>query len=399
MRSQSLHWIDPFARRRAECRRRCLTSLLGLLGLLANLAQAGDRELGYRFLTEKAYLPADFDQEVFDNLWRVWPQPWRDQAEEATEDERLKMAFRRYGLSDRPGSSGKPLQYVVDEAGNWTMNCFSCHGGTLLDQTVPGLPNRDFELETLTEDVRLTKMLIGKPFSRMDLGMLVMPLGTTRGTTNAVNFGIALMAYRDADLNIHSDRPRPQMVHHDMDAPPWWHFRKRRQIYIDGYAEKGARALMQMMMVPENGPEVFRRWESDFEHIYAFLESLEPPSYPFAIDERLAEQGRVVFQDHCAHCHGTYGKEESYPSVTVPLDEVGTDPVRLRELKPHHRQGYAQSWFAHYGHQHTVADPKGYVAPPLDGIWASAPYFHNGSVPTLWHVLRLQSTPVDLETR
>jgi hypothetical protein len=35
----------------------------------------------------------------------------------------------------------------------------------------------------------------------------------------------------------------------------------------------------------------------------------------------------------------------------------------------------------------------GYVAPPLDGIWASAPYFHNGSVPTLWHLLRPEQRP------
>jgi hypothetical protein len=35
----------------------------------------------------------------------------------------------------------------------------------------------------------------------------------------------------------------------------------------------------------------------------------------------------------------------------------------------------------------------GYVAPPLDGIWASAPYLHNGSVPTLWHLLRPQQRP------
>lgn len=30
----------------------------------------------------------------------------------------------------------------------------------------------------------------------------------------------------------------------------------------------------------------------------------------------------------------------------------------------------------------------GYVTPPLHGVWASAPYFHNGSVPTVWQVLK-----------
>jgi hypothetical protein len=29
----------------------------------------------------------------------------------------------------------------------------------------------------------------------------------------------------------------------------------------------------------------------------------------------------------------------------------------------------------------------------LDGIWASGPYFHNGSVPTLWHVLNSKQRP------
>jgi hypothetical protein len=32
-------------------------------------------------------------------------------------------------------------------------------------------------------------------------------------------------------------------------------------------------------------------------------------------------------------------------------------------------------------------DHQGYVAGPLDGIWARAPYLHNGSVPTLRHLL------------
>src|SRR5207237_5199155 len=33
----------------------------------------------------------------------------------------------------------------------------------------------------------------------------------------------------------------------------------------------------------------------------------------------------------------------------------------------------------------------GYTAQPLHGVWASGPYFHNGSVPTVWDVLK----PVD----
>jgi hypothetical protein len=36
-------------------------------------------------------------------------------------------------------------------------------------------------------------------------------------------------------------------------------------------------------------------------------------------------------------------------------------------------------------------DCKVYPAKPLVGIWATAPYLHNGSVPTIWHLLMPQS--------
>jgi hypothetical protein len=81
----------------------------------------------------------------------------------------------------------------------------------------------------------------------------------------------------------------------------------------------------------------------------------------------------------------------------VPIDEVGTDRVRLDALAARERRDLNASWFAHFGADaaglEDRADPGGYVAPPLDGVWASAPYFHPGSVPTLWHVLHPQERP------
>ena len=35
-----------------------------------------------------------------------------------------------------------------------------------------------------------------------------------------------------------------------------------------------------------------------------------------------------------------------------------------------------------------VTQGRGYAAPPLSGLWASAPYLHNGSVPTLAELLK-----------
>ena len=359
---------------------------------LSKMSEAARR--GYKFLTEKPYLQPDFDESVFDQAWTTWPQPLRSQAEKATPAERRQMAFVRYGLTPRPGdASGKPLQYVVGADGQWTMNCFACHSGRVAGRVVPGLPNAHYALETLTEETRTVKVNVGKTLSRMDVGSVFMPLGTTDGTTNAVMFGVALMAYRDADLNVYADRPVPKMVHHDMDAIPWWHFRKRDMLYIDGFAPRTHRGLMQFMMIRQNGPEKFREWEPDFKDVYQFLMELRPPKYPYPIDAKLAASGEAAFNRVCAECHGTYGERETYPKRIVPIAEVGTDRVRLDSLSAEHRRGYGASWFNNYGEKAVVESPGGYLAPPLDGVWASAPYLHNGSVPTLWHLLHPERRP------
>jgi hypothetical protein len=220
-----------------------------------------------------------------------------------------------------------------------------------------------------------------------------MPLGTSIGTTNAVMFGVVLLAYRDADLNVHGERTLPKLVHHDHDAPPWWNLRRKQFLYADGGVAKGHRALMQFLLLPRNGPEKFREWEQDYADILAWIESLEPPRYPFAIDRNLADLGRPLFEQTCSRCHGTYGSEGTYPEKTVPIDEVGTDAVRFKAIPPLWRELYNTTWFSEYGEKPVQARPEGYVAPPLDGIWASAPYLHNGSVPTLRALLQSSSRP------
>ena len=77
----------------------------------------------------------------------------------------------------------------------------------------------------------------------------------------------------------------------------------------------------------------------------------------------------------------------------IPIETIGTDSVRFRALTESHRTWYQASWFAHHGKKQVVIRPSGYVAPPLDGIWATAPYLHNGSVPTLWGILNPGKRP------
>jgi hypothetical protein len=67
---------------------------------------------------------------------------------------------------------------------------------------------------------------------------------------------------------------------------------------------------------------------------------------------------------------------------------VGTDPSRLKAIDPAYLQ--ALNAFGERGGlwtESSFALSKGYLCPPLDGIWARAPYLHNGAVPTLDHLL------------
>ncbi len=374
-----------------------------LLGLPA-VARAADANVpasdaetpaqrGYRFLLNKAYIPVAHDQEVFDNLWKVWEEPLRSKAAKATVEERRRMAFSRYGLTEAPDRPGPvAMQYVDAGHGGWSINCLSCHGGKVLGRAMPGLPNSHFAMQTFSDEVRLIKARQGK-LTAIELAAAPFPMGNSNGTTNAVMFGVALGFLRDADLNVRVPDAAPEFVHHDMDAPPWWNVKKKTHLYIDGFAPKSHRSLMQFLLVPQNDAAKFREWEKDFKDLYAWIESLEPPKYPFAIDAALADKGRAIFENSCSSCHGTYGEKWTYPNKLVPIEEVGTDRVRLDSLTPAQRQGYEQSWFGQLDEKKVVADPGGYIAPPLDGIWASAPYLHNGSVPTLWHLFHSSERP------
>lgn len=375
-------------------------SLAVLLAALATLpVTAGEEtsaERGWRLLTTKPYLPPDFDQQVLENLWRVWPEAERDKAASASAAERRRMTFSRYGLMEsleHPGE-GPPLGYVNTGDGHRAMNCLACHAGKVAGKVIPGLPNSHFALQSLTEDVRLTKLTQFKRLSHLDLATLKLPLGTTHGTTNAVVFGVVLGNLRDKDMNVDRSRPEPLQHHHDMDAPPLWNVKKKHSLYSDGFAPKNHRILMQFMLLPRNDRDTLISWEDDFRDILSWIESLEAPVYPFEIDAELAEQGRAVFERNCSRCHGTYGAEDSYEQIIVPLSEIGTDPVRLRSLNREHREWIRDGWMSQYGQDEVDIDPDGYVAPPLDGIWASAPYFHNGAVPTLRHVLHSKERPV-----
>ena len=157
------------------------------------------------------------------------------------------------------------------------------------------------------------------------------------------------------------------------------------------------RTMMPFVLNPLNSADTIKKLEPVFADIHAYLLTLEPPKYPFPIDQKLAAQGLQLFKENCAKCHGSYGRDGVYPSKVVPLDTIGTDRRLAEGTTEEAAAHYRKSWFAQENGPDGKPFPRqtirGYQAPPLDGVWASAPYFHNGSAPTVYHVLNSTARP------
>lgn len=140
---------------------------------------------------------------------------------------------------------------------------------------------------------------------------------------------------------------------------------------------------------PEPDPEKIYTREQALEarrHTTPRPGELPIPKYPFSIDRNLADgMGRAVYTRDCAACHDWNGRSIG---EVIPIDEIGTDPHRLDsytlDLAANQNTLGAGHWWRFRNFRKTA----GYANMPLDGLWARAPYLHNGSVPTLRDLLR-----------
>lgn len=353
---------------------------------------------GYELITTEPMATTIMKVKDIDRLWTVWEEEEKAKAEKVDEAARRQMTFERYGWAKRPGDEkpGIPLDYTEDKEGNLVTNCFSCHGGKVAGVTIPGVGNTHVDLTTLSTDLMKLRTLDagGDPSKVKDaIAPFQTPLNFHRGVTNAVIFAPVFAGLRDPKLFLQFTQNPDLLLHHDMNPPPWWNFKKKARIYADAFAPKTPRQLMPFAMSPKFSDEKFRSFEPNFVHIYQYLMELEPPRYPYPIDQALAEKGKIAFEQNCAECHGTYGPDGEFPNKVVALDEVGTDSRRFQAIYRERREAANKGWLQYYGEHPVDVESKGYLAQPLDGIWASAPYFHNASVPTLWHLMNPEKRP------
>jgi hypothetical protein len=138
-----------------------------------------------------------------------------------------------------------------------------------------------------------------------------------------------------------------------------------------------------------------REVDSHINDVLAYIYSLEPPKYPRPINQVLAKQGGIVFVQNCSKCHGHYGPGGDYPNLLIPASTIGTDSFLYKSnyQSPQFIDWFNKSWFAMGDHPARLEPFNGYIAPPLDGVWITAPYLHNGSVPTLEALLDSKTRP------
>jgi mono/diheme cytochrome c family protein len=78
------------------------------------------------------------------------------------------------------------------------------------------------------------------------------------------------------------------------------------------------RFLMASNLLTVNDTSESRSVDEHMPDVLAYIYSLQPPKYPKAIDQSLASKGKIIFEQNCSDCHGTYGAKSSYPNLLIP---------------------------------------------------------------------------------
>jgi len=164
---------------------------------------------------------------------------------------------------------------------------------------------------------------------------------------------------------------------------------------INDKHQRSLAGIITFFTVPSMGVslEVAEAHILDGADVVSWMAEYKPQPFPGLINRELAARGRELYTTSCSECHGRYNNSLQTPELTsFPNWEgnIGTDMRRAELLSSEIADTLNNGLFGQYISARTVA---GYTAPPLTGIWSSAPYFHNGSVPTLWHVMNPEYRP------
>ena len=178
------------------------------------------------------------------------------------------------------------------------------------------------------------------------------------------------------------------------DFPSLWNQKPREGLHLhwdgdnDSVDERNLSAALGAGVTPVTVDH------AGIKRVRDWIWTLPPPPYPYAIDAGRAARGATLYRQLCVNCHadehfrdGVRAPEAMRVGLVEDIDQIRTDRHRLDS----YTDLFAANQYALYpesGYRFThFRKTHGYANHPLDGIWARAPYLHNGSVPTLLDLL------------
>ncbi|NUM79795.1 hypothetical protein HUU42_03235 [bacterium] len=363
--------------------------------MITNRSAGGDPARGFEYLYYGDYIAAGTPLKALG-----LPEP-------ADDDTATLNAFKK--------TIGPTQNVFRDANGVWVVSgsCFTCHAIVRDGKLEPGLGNpfADWSQKNTTnfeeKRAKIAEFLGESSIEyqsffeswRYQKAFVPKIVAECAGLNPAFRIEEAAAAFRYPDLTyseksvlaIKDTLPVPVS-----DIPPLWNVKKKKRLYYNGQGTGDFRKLLMQagMIGIRDTIEAKKIWQK-FADVAAWIESLQAPKWPYVIDQELAEVGKDYFERECRKCHGSYGWDGEYPNKIIPLKRIETDPYYAEYWKTMSEfpKWFNQSWFGLSEPSAQLMPEEGYVAPPLDGVWASAPYFHNGSVPNLAAALNSSLRP------
>ena len=295
-------------------------------------------------------------------------------------------------------------------------NCFACHSGVVNGVVVAGLASNSVIQTSSPLTEIYGEVVRGDNYGQYAVWNLAAHMANPEET------GLLTSDEITPPVEVMNNLKRPPV-----QAMPWWtmKYKARDYWYGDGAPNDAAHFSLNFSIGNEDINEHHAEHVEMTARALAFARETQAPSFPENLDPELVQMGEKIFHGKlqpedpstflaCFQCHGEYTKKPSATDYSLPgswlvnysgseqLRNVGTDSSyseAIEELMPVIEHiGKLAVYYESQGTPELAPVFKplkgiGYVPPPLVGVWATAPYFHNGSVPTIEAVLNSKMRP------
>jgi hypothetical protein len=347
------------------------------------------------------------------------------------------------GIYKVPYPEGKRPNYYMglsliekNHTTGFTLSCAACHSASLFGKSILGLTNRFpranrlfFKAKQASAFADINIFQISTAADPSDTALMSETLENLKSVTTKLpqQLGLdtslsqvslslnrrALGPWAEKDL-FSQNHPRPDALDNDIaDSKPavWWNLKYKNRWLSDGSVVSGNPVFTNLLW-NEIGRgvdlQVLDQWFKENSQVVqdlvtAVFSSEAPAITDFfdinAIDLGSAKRGETLYIQSCQKCHGEYLKDwdsaqaasiENIKTVQVfyrnktAVVDVQTDPHRARGMKSLEKLNQLE---ISKNNKTLIRAQNAYVPPPLVGIWARWPYFHNNSIPSLCALL------------